>query len=127
MKKFASLFVIGLILLQMPAFSAMDYDTRFGTNTRTQPGYFKNLAHDWGRGLTNIVTCPLEIPYTVMKYHREDSGRPGVKHIAGLADGLVRTVNRGAAGVWDLVVGFVPGDQGGAIVKPATLFEKEQS
>ncbi len=125
MKKVAVLFFIGLICSQFTALALeTDYDTRFGTNTRTQPGYFKNLAHDWGRGLTNIVSCPLEIPITVMKYHNEDKGLPGVRHVAGLTDGLIRTVMRFTAGAWDLVTGFVQGDQEGAIIKPDTLFEK---
>ena len=51
MKKVASLFVIGLICSQFSAFALEgEYDTRFGTNTRTQPNYFKNLANNWKRG-----------------------------------------------------------------------------
>ncbi len=126
MKKVATLFFIGLIFSQLPAFALeAEYDARFGTNTRTQPGYFKNLAHDWGRGLTNLVTCPLEIPVTVMKYHKEDKSQPGIREVAGFTDGIVRTLMRGTAGIWDLVTGFVPGDQEGAIIKPDTLFAKE--
>ena len=121
MKKVAILFFIGLIMLSQSAFSE---DPDFETNTRTQPGYFKNLADSWKRGLTNIATFPLEIPITIKKYHNENSGVAGVREAAGLADGVVRSLVRATAGVWDLVMGFVPGDQDGSLAKPATLFEK---
>ena len=62
MKKIEIVFFIGLIVVFRPAFSA---DPDFETNTRTQPGYFKNLADNWKRGLTNIVSFPLEIPITI--------------------------------------------------------------
>ena len=127
MKKVACLVVIGLISSQILAFAAQsDFIAAHETNTRTQPGYFKNMASNWKRGLTNIVTCPLEIPITVTKYHKEDKGLPGVRHAAGFADGTVRTASRGISGIWDIVMSFVPGDQGGALVKPATLFGKQE-
>lgn len=128
MKKVASLVFIGLICVQISSFAVpSDYDSEFATNTRTQPGYFKNMSERWARGFTNIVSSPLEIPITIAKYHKEDKGVAGVRHAAGLADGIVRTLTRATAGVWDLVISFVPGDQDGAIVKPATLFGKESS
>ncbi len=127
MKKVACLIVIGLITSQILAIADQsDYAAVHETNTRTQPGYFKNMASNWERGLTNIVSCPLEIPITVIKYHKEDKGLAGVRHAAGFADGIVRTAARGISGVWDIVVSFVPGDQGGALVKPATLFGKQE-
>lgn len=123
MKKFPFLVFIGLMSLQAVVFSAApDYDTRFGTNTRTQPGYFESLAHDWTRGLTNIVSSPLEIPVTIMKYHREDKNPPVIKEGAGLADGIVRAVARCGSGLWDMAVGLLPGNQEGGPVQPETLF-----
>lgn len=123
MKKFPFLFFIGLISVQVTALSMVsDYDTEFGTNTRTQPGYFKNMAQDWRRGLTNIVSSPLEIPITIAKYHREDKNPPVIKHVAGLTDGIVRTVARCGSGMWDMAVGLLPGNQQGAPVDPETLF-----
>ena len=125
MKKIIYLIVIGLIGVQMFAFAQQkDYVPDFATNTRTQPGYFKNMADDWARGLTNMISAPLEIPVTVMKYHKEDPGLPGVKHAAGLVDGIVRTVMREGSGMWDMVVSFFPGSQAGAPVNPETLFTK---
>lgn len=126
MKKVATLVFIGLISVQISAFAVLsDYDSEFATSTRTQPGYFKNMANDWARGLINIVSCPLEIPVTIVKYHKEDPGLPVVRHLAGLTDGIIRTVTRAGSGIWDIVVSFVPGDQEGAPMKPATLFSKE--
>ncbi len=123
MKRIAMLIVIGLIGSQIAAFAAQsDYDTEFATNTRTQPGYFQNMARDWARGMTNIVSSPLEIPITIMKHHKEDPSAPVVRESAGLVDGIVRTVTRAGSGVWDLVVSLFPGDQEGAPMKPETLF-----
>lgn len=123
MKKIAYLFFIGLIGLQIPAFAVpSEYDTEFATNTRNQPGYFKNMGKDWARGFTNIISSPLEIPITIARYHKEDKSAPGVRHIAGFFDGIIRTVARAGSGLWDLAMGFVPGDQDGASVKPETLF-----
>lgn len=123
MKKISFFVFIGLIFCFSSAFAMVsDYDTEFATNTRTQPGYFKGMAHSWSRGFTNIVSSPLEIPVTITKYHREDPNPPVIKHAAGLVDGIVRTVARCGSGMWDLAVGLIPGNQEGAPVKPETLF-----
>jgi len=123
MKKFSFFVFIGLISGCLQAHAMVsDYDTEFATNTRTQPGYFANMANDWRRGITNIVSSPLEIPITVMNYHREDKNPPVIKHAAGFFDGIIRTVARCGSGIWDIVVSFIPGDQEGAPVKPETLF-----
>ena len=121
MKKATALLFIGLMVSQTVVFAS---DPDFETNTRTQPGYFQNLAQDWKRGLTNLVSFPLEIPITIKMYHNEGKGAVIVRDAAGFADGIIRSLVRATAGAWDLVTGFVPGDQDGGIVKPATLFEK---
>lgn len=113
---------IFLTSLTLTAFA--DSETRFGTSMREEPGYFNNLARNWGRGLTNIVSSPLEIPVTIAQYHKEDPNPPGIKHAAGLTDGVLRVVTRALSGVWDLVVSVIPGDQDGALMNPPTLFEK---
>jgi len=84
-------------------------------------GYFKNLQHDYKRGMVNILTSPAEIPITIQEYH-EGAGRPLIRHLAGAVDGAFRMFTRAASGAWDLVFGWIPGDQEGFPPDPETLF-----
>ncbi len=117
MKKVALFVFIGLIYVSGNGFCNVDLET----NTRTQPGYFKMMANDWKRGLTNIFTSPMEIPQTVKKYHEGNSTVAGLKEVSGFCDGLIRMVSRAGSGIWDLAMAFVPGDQEGGPVKPETI------
>ena len=95
----------------------------FGTScaqAASDKSYFENLAYDYGRGLRNIVTAVFEIPITVAEYHDKE-GTPGVKHLAGLADGFFQTVTRLGSGAWDLFAGIIPGQQEGYPPDPETL------
>ena len=84
--------------------------------------YFSEMKRDWGRGLKNILSFPLEIPITVQEYH-ESAGYPVVRHAAGLADGIFQAVSRLGSGLWDLVpASIIPGIQEGLPVTPETLF-----
>ena len=83
--------------------------------------YFSEMKRDWGRGLKNILSFPLEIPITVQEYH-ESTGYPVVRHAAGLADGIFQAVSRLGSGFWDFPASIIPGIQEGLPVKPETLF-----
>lgn len=90
--------------------------------TAQEAGYFQQWGKTFNRGLKNIVSAPLEIPYTVGKYDRE-SGNPRVlRDTAGFFDGLFRTVTRLGCGVWDVVFASVPGAQEGLPLKPESFF-----
>ena len=83
--------------------------------------YFGNMKRDFVRGLTNVISSPLEIPITMQEYH-ERAGRPLIRHTAGFFDGAVQTVERAGSGLWDLLAMWVPGDQEGLPPTPETLF-----
>ncbi|MBI3313188.1 MAG: hypothetical protein HYZ83_03010 [Candidatus Omnitrophica bacterium] len=86
----------------------------------TGGGYWDNLGKAYKRGFTNILTSPLEIPITIQEYH-EKSGRPVIRHLAGLLDGALQTITRLSSGGWDLFAGWVPGIQEGIPPTPETL------
>ena len=84
-------------------------------------GYFKNMGYDIWRGFKNIISSPAEIPITFHEYH-QSSGRPFVRHMAGLADGSMQMLERFGSGVWDHFSAFIPGFQEGIPVIPESLF-----
>lgn len=86
-----------------------------------ESSYFGSLGRAWKRGLTNIVTSPLEIPVTVREYHSKE-GRPVIRHSAGFVDGTFQMLERLGSGVFDLLVSPIPGQQEGIAVEPETLF-----
>lgn len=88
-----------------------------------EPGYFKQLPRTLGRGLTNIVTCLWEIPYTIGQYdHKNDSTPRVIRDTAGFFDGVFRTITRLGCGFWDVAFSVIPGDQSGLPLKPETFF-----
>ena len=83
--------------------------------------YGSEMKRDFGRGLKNILSFPLEIPITIQEYH-ESSGYPVVRHMTGLADGIFQAVSRLGSGLWDIPAALIPGIQDGLPVTPETLF-----
>ena len=67
-----------------------------GTST-----YPDNALRKLGRGIANIVTCPLELIRTPELVGRKDGYVAALS--VGIAQGAWRTVVRGVAGVWDVV------------------------
>ena len=82
--------------------------------------YTRNMAHDFGRGIKNVLFCWLEIPITMEEYH-QGSGRPFVREAAGFSDGVFQTIERFGSGAWDFAAMLVPGQQEGLPANPETL------
>ena len=80
-----------------------------------------NMQADFVRGFKNLAGAIFEIPITIQEYH-EGSGRPVIRHAAGLIDGLFQGVVRLGSGAWDMVAALIPGHQEGLPVDPETLF-----
>ena len=83
--------------------------------------YTDNMQYTLTRGFKNIISCVLELPITIQEYH-EGPGKPGIRHIRGVFDGVFQTVIRAGSGVWDILAAFIPGQQDGMPVDPETLF-----
>ena len=83
--------------------------------------YQDNMQRDFVRGIKNMLTGWMEVPITIQEYH-EGAGRPVIRHISGLVDGIFQAVVRTGSGGWDMLAGFIPGHQEGMPVKPETLF-----
>lgn len=107
-KTHCSLFFIMLFLASFSAFAA-------------ESSYLGNFANAWKRGLTNIVTSPLEIPITVREYHA-NTGRPVIRHSVGFVDGTFQMIERLGSGALDLVSSVIPGQQQGIPADPETIF-----
>ena len=87
-------------------------------------GYTDGILRKLGRGITNIVTCPLEIPRTIQYVGLREGWGAGVT--VGTLQGLWRTVLRAGAGVYEVVTfpaeapkGFAP------LMKPEFVFATE--
>jgi len=98
---------LGLIFVASSAFAGAEYQG--------------NLETGLSRGIRNIIGAPLEIPVTIHKYHLGE-GRPVIRHTAGFFDGTVRMVAREVNGIVDTLFVFLPGEQEGLPLEPATLF-----
>lgn len=109
-KRVTALVLMALISLQMS-----------GAANAAEGGYWDNLQRRYVRGFKNIIGSPLEIPITIQEYH-EKAGPPVARHMAGFVDGCVETIIRLVSGAWDLVAGWIPGQQEGIPVDPETLF-----
>lgn len=94
----------------------------FSAGKMLQAGtYTDTLKKDFGRGAKNLLTAPLEIPVAVQEAH-ERSGWPVVRQTFGIFEGVIKTVNRANAGLWEMVTGLLPGPQGKIPIQPETLF-----
>ncbi len=123
MKKITTLILLlTLVLLAAPVFAGDGPDAA-ATTTATGGGsdYQSNMKRDLVRGFKNVIGSPLEVPITIQEYHGK-AGRPVIRHMAGLIDGLFQGVVRLGSGAWDFVAAFLPGHQEGMPVDPETLF-----
>ena len=117
MKKISVLMLIlSLALVATPAIAGEHGGEHGGSSM-----YLHQMQSTLVRGVKNILGAPLEIPITIQEYH-EGSGRPVIRHAAGLIDGLFQGVVRLGSGAWDMVAALIPGHQEGLPVDPETLF-----
>lgn len=80
-----------------------------------------------GRGLTNIVTSPLEILVQPLRTLLVDQ-KVALSPAAGLFQGLYYTIARAISGAYDLVTFPVPVPKDyGSLIKPSTVFEGASS
>ncbi len=68
--------------------------------------YADGAAAKLGRGLANIVTCPLELIRTPTLTGEQDGYLAGMT--SGIARGIVRTVIRGGTGIFETVTFWSP-------------------
>jgi len=84
MKKLMSLAIIFIFVLSLSAGSAFADD----------------MTRKLGRGVANVVTCPLEITKSMSDVNNESGPFAGLTW--GLARGLVKTVIRGGVGFYEV-------------------------
>jgi len=63
-----------------------------------------------GRGIANVTTCFIEIPYQITKSTQEDGGTAGAT--VGVIKGLFCTVGRCLAGIYDVITFPIPVPKG---------------
>ena len=112
MKKTALCLLLGIVIISSLPARAFANDFK---------DYWKAMGHDFWRGFKNVISAPAEIPISIQKAH-ESAGRPVVRHMRGVIEGISRMVERAGSGLWDFLVGWVPGAQEGVPPKPETLF-----
>ena len=83
--------------------------------------YLHNMKRNFVRGSKNIISSPAEIVIKIKEAH-QGPGATGIRHLQGLADGLLGFAKRAFSGIWDFPVAFIPSDQDGMPVEPETLF-----
>ena len=85
-------------------------------------GYFSNMGRDLVRGVKNVISSPVEIPYTMDRYGEDHRGSNSFWPIAGFFHGAFNMVTRCGSGIWDLGFAFIPGQQEGLPPDPETFF-----
>ena len=77
-------------------------DQRVGCSTCAEHlSYSNGIMRKLGRGLTNVVTCPLELIRQPYLQSQQDGALGGT--VIGLVKGIGWTVARGAAGIYDAI------------------------
>ena len=89
--------------------------------TKGGPSYVSGSLRKLGRGIANVVTCPIELPRTVEKVALRDGYLAG--GTVGILQGAWRTILRGVVGIFEVVTfpveipkGFAP------LIKPEFAF-----
>lgn len=75
------------------------------------PKYGEKAGGMLGRGLMNVVTCPVDIPVQMVGSAKKNKPE-FVGAIGGLATGAVCTVTRAGSGILDVVTFWIPGFYG---------------
>ncbi len=75
------------------------------------------IFHKLGRGIANIVTCPLELLRVPMIVSRKDGNLAGWS--VGVVKGAAQTIGRGVAGVYEVLTFYaeIPDDYA-PLIKP---------
>jgi len=76
----------------------------------TEPAERLNFFGRLFNGAKNIVTAPLDIPFTIVR-HTQESGNPIVSVVSGTLEGVVNGGVRLVAGAVEVVTSPVPGDR----------------
>lgn len=63
--------------------------------------YINGACRKLGRGLSNVVTCPLELVRTPTIVGRREGNLAALS--IGLVEGLARTLGRGVTGIFEIV------------------------
>ena len=101
---------------------------KFAEQDRDEPASFSGAAKEFGRGVSNVAGCWMEIPYsTERRIRQKAAGRENFSIIGvtldtaiGATDGVLRTAQRAVAGVIEIVLSPFPPH--GPLVEPATPF-----
>jgi putative exosortase-associated protein (TIGR04073 family) len=85
------------------------------------PAFCEDPATRLGRGLSNILTSPLELPSQSSKVNNTDGPFAGLT--VGVLKGLQMTVTRAAVGLYEVATFMMPSQKdSGAILKDPEYF-----
>jgi len=86
--------------------------------------YCDDMIKKFGRGICNIITCPLEFLEQIKRVNNADG--PAASMTVGVLKGIAMTVTRGVVGVYEVVLFPVPipKDYGPVLTDPEFFFEE---
>lgn len=96
---------LSLMCMTAPTYAQDPFGKEYVAEEVAPEEYLENASYKLVRGVTNLVTCPGEIPKQIIVTTR-DRGALGV--VLGLFKGFGMTVVRGSFGVWEGVTFFIP-------------------
>jgi len=70
------------------------------------PGYCDGPIKKLGRGVLNVITCPLEIPNRIGETNRRSGFWDGATY--GFLEGICMMIGRGCAGAYEILTFPVP-------------------
>lgn len=89
--------------------------------TQGESSYVSGSLRKLGRGIANVVTCPIELPRTVEKVALRDGYLAG--GTVGILQGAWRTVVRGVVGVFEVATFYAENPKGFApLIRPEFAF-----
>ena len=92
--------------------------------TKERSPYVSGALRKLGRGISNIVTSPIELPRKVEKVGLRDGWMAGAT--VGVLQGAWRTILRALAGVYETATFFVESPEGfRPIIKPEFVFGQD--
>jgi putative exosortase-associated protein (TIGR04073 family) len=106
--------IAGFLAAPAPALSGLQYDGNDSNGTK--------IMKKLGRGLLNGATCWMELPLAWVNY--ADQRDPFTAVVFGSADGIVKSVDRAAGGVYETAFFAVPSPRYyKPVLDPETLFD----
>lgn len=112
------LVLLMLAVIAPAAFARMDDGKTYVEEVVAPESYMENASFKLVRGVTNLVTCPGEIPKQIIVTTRD---RGAIGAVLGTFKGLGMTVARGGFGLWEGLTFFLPNSLKGdysPILKP---------